>query len=311
MGKLLDYNFSDKHLWYLVGLIASDGCLQKDGKVVAIYSADITFLNDLKQLLNIRGKVYTYTKRKLSCLQICSKTFYEFLLSIGLTPAKSLTLGKLKIPDEYFNDFLRGEIDGDGYIRKWTNKGEYTEQCTCGICSASYEFANWLKNKISVLYSVNCSFYKETPKKGNIIYRLVLPKLATQKVLKEVYYDGALALKRKANLAKECIETPTRWHSYKGNENTCKLCGRKIMRVSTYCKQCLGKINAPKKHKVIWPTKEKLEGLIKQYPYTIISNIYNVSPPTIKRWLKVYNIPIEYRVGYWGNSKRWKNKKVL
>ena len=33
-----------------------------------------------------------------------------------MTPEKSLTLGPLAIPDEYFPDFFRGCIDGDGSI---------------------------------------------------------------------------------------------------------------------------------------------------------------------------------------------------
>src|SRR2546423_10250786 len=34
----------------------------------------------------------------------------------GLTPAKSLTLRPLVIPDEYFAEFFRGCIDGDGSV---------------------------------------------------------------------------------------------------------------------------------------------------------------------------------------------------
>ena len=35
---------------------------------------------------------------------------------IGLTPAKSLTLRPLAVPDSVFADFLRGCIDGDGSV---------------------------------------------------------------------------------------------------------------------------------------------------------------------------------------------------
>ena len=35
------------------------------------------------------------------------------LVSLGLTPRKSLTLGALAVPDELFPDFFRGCIDGD------------------------------------------------------------------------------------------------------------------------------------------------------------------------------------------------------
>jgi hypothetical protein len=41
---------------------------------------------------------------------------------IGLTPAKSLTLGPLSVPDEYFADFFRGCIDGDGTMLVYTDR---------------------------------------------------------------------------------------------------------------------------------------------------------------------------------------------
>jgi hypothetical protein len=47
---------------------------------------------------------------------------YDALLTIGLTPAKSLTLGPLAIPDDYFPDFFRGCIDGDGSVLVYTDR---------------------------------------------------------------------------------------------------------------------------------------------------------------------------------------------
>jgi hypothetical protein len=49
-------------------------------------------------------------------LQWTSRRFHSWLMSLGLTPAKSLTIGALEIPDEYFADFFRGCIDGEGSI---------------------------------------------------------------------------------------------------------------------------------------------------------------------------------------------------
>ena len=41
-------------------------------------------------------------------IQFGDVVFYQWLLSLGLTPNKSKTIGPLKIPYEYFFDFLRG-----------------------------------------------------------------------------------------------------------------------------------------------------------------------------------------------------------
>ena len=50
------------------------------------------------------------------------RRFYDWLTTVGLTPAKSLTLGPLAIPDDYFADFLRGCIDGDGSVRVYIDR---------------------------------------------------------------------------------------------------------------------------------------------------------------------------------------------
>ena len=50
------------------------------------------------------------------------RSLYEWLFEIGLTPAKSLTLRPVSVPDEYFADFFRGCIDGDGTILIYTDR---------------------------------------------------------------------------------------------------------------------------------------------------------------------------------------------
>ncbi len=41
---------------------------------------------------------------------------YRWLESVGLTQRKSLTLGPIAVPDEFFSDLVRGLLDGDGSI---------------------------------------------------------------------------------------------------------------------------------------------------------------------------------------------------
>ena len=40
---------------------------------------------------------------------------------IGIGPRKSLTLGALRVPDDYFFDAVRGLLDGDGSIARYTD----------------------------------------------------------------------------------------------------------------------------------------------------------------------------------------------
>ena len=43
---------------------------------------------------------------------------YRWFLSVGLTPAKSLTLAGIDVPDAYLLPVVRGLLDGDRSSRK-------------------------------------------------------------------------------------------------------------------------------------------------------------------------------------------------
>ncbi len=106
------------HFAYAIGLLVTDGCLSKDGRHVLFVSKEIEQINNFKLSLGLNtpvGIVYSgYDGQPAFRIQFSDVEFYNFLLDIGVTPKKSLTLGKLSIPDEYFFDFLRGCFDGDG-----------------------------------------------------------------------------------------------------------------------------------------------------------------------------------------------------
>ncbi|MEK7173371.1 MAG: LAGLIDADG family homing endonuclease [Patescibacteria group bacterium] len=108
---------------YAVGLLTTDGSLSKDGRHVAFRSSDKQQTENFKKCLKISNSISkTYADqckdRPSYLIQFGNIQLYNWFLSIGLFPAKTYTIGKIKIPDEYFRDFLRGHIDGDGSI--WT-----------------------------------------------------------------------------------------------------------------------------------------------------------------------------------------------
>jgi len=128
-----------KHLWYLVGLIASDGCLSSDGRHLDITAKEREFLDTGRDTLGLSNRIGVKSRGKINQtyrIQFGSVVFYDFLLSLGLVPSKSLRLGSLDVPDEYFPDFLRGQIDGDGNIRRWLHPTNGREQWVLRIYSA-------------------------------------------------------------------------------------------------------------------------------------------------------------------------------
>src|SRR3989344_3871408 len=110
-----------ENLWYVIGLIVTDGNLSKDGRHVSITSKDGNLLEAVKANLNLNSKISKKSRdreqeKKYSVLQFSDVVFYRYLLNIGLKVRKSLILEKVDVPPAYFSDFLRGIIDGDGSI---------------------------------------------------------------------------------------------------------------------------------------------------------------------------------------------------
>lgn len=159
---------------YCVGLIASDGCLQKDGRHIDLTSIDIEQLTNFSRAI---GRDF-YIGRKLSGsitpayrIQFSDVAFYDFLLTTGLTPAKSMTISSLIIPDEYYADFLRGLFDGDGscysYIdKRW--KSSYMYYVT--FTSASLEFLYFIQQSNVKLANTSLGSIRKGTRAYSIAY---------------------------------------------------------------------------------------------------------------------------------------------
>jgi hypothetical protein len=201
---------SFQNLWYLVGLIATDGNLSKDRRHITISSKNAEHLEQIKFAMHINSKLSertsSYTKRKDNfALQFSSVKFYQFLLSVGLATKKSLTMGKLQIPKLFFKDFLRGVIDGDGCIYKWQHPTNHCIQFSLRIVSAAPIFSHWLHGKIQELYKVSAKLYIKR-QEPNILYEIKMGKKAARVILADCYYNNCLCLNRKLAQASEMLK---------------------------------------------------------------------------------------------------------
>lgn len=186
-------------LAYTIGLIATDGCLYKDGRHINLTSKDIGQIRTFKKCLGIKNKVGLKNSgfvknKKYYYLQFSDVVFYKFLKDIGLTPAKSKTLKSLKIPKEYFFDFLRGCFDGDGSLYAyWDKRWHSSYMFYLSFVSASIPFLKWLENKI----------YRYAKAKGYISndarsYQLKFAKEGSKILFEEMYHSNKIPfLKRK------------------------------------------------------------------------------------------------------------------
>ena len=195
-------------LSYAIGLIATDGCLSSDGRHFDFTSKDVDLIKILLKCLGIKNKICRkisgFSKRYCARVQFGDVVFYNFLLEIGLTPAKSKTMGGIRIPKRYFFDFLRGLFDGDGsfysyYDPRWKSSFMFYTV----FVSASRKHINWLRKKLAQNLKI----------KGHITYnghksvlQLKYAKKESLKIIKKMYYNDEVAcLKRKRLKVKKAL----------------------------------------------------------------------------------------------------------
>ena len=199
--------------WYLVGLIASDGSLSVDKRHIDITSSDSEYLQRVRCMCDIRSSVAQKIGgkgTKAFRIQIADKLFYDFLKDVGLNPKKSRVIGPLRVPKEYFCDFLRGEIDGDGSIRSWVHPSNGCEQWSLRIVSASKKYLEWISDQVQILFRARGRIYKDQGE-GFSKYVLKYGKISAQVILRYCYWCNDLVLPRKHKLALSLINTKSVW----------------------------------------------------------------------------------------------------
>ena len=188
-------------LAYAIGLLATDGCLSPPGHLINLTSKDKEQLENLSRCIGLTLRIGKKssgfgTVKKYLCVQLKSVLFYDFLISVGLTPAKSKTLGPLKIPRKYFFDFLRGVFDGDGSTYSyWDPRWRSSFMFYVQFASASPGFLNWLRESIKADLRVEGHI---TTANGQSTSQLKYAKAEGIKVLRRMYKrSGLVHLSRK------------------------------------------------------------------------------------------------------------------
>jgi hypothetical protein len=181
-------------LAYAVGLIATDGCLSSDLRHVSQVSKDRDLLETFKACIGstapigLDGNVYR--------VQIGDVVFHRWLQAIGLTPRKSLTLGRVAVPDPYFLDFARGLLDGDGSVIVSTvtpTPRRYPEhryeRLRVQFHSASQRHIEWLQMELSRLLGLRGWIGMRCKNGFNPLYVLRYSKHEAIHLLEALYRD--------------------------------------------------------------------------------------------------------------------------
>ena len=154
-------------------------------------------------------------------LQWTSRRFHMWLRSLGLTPAKSLTIGRLTVPDEYFADFLRGCIDGDGSIVTYVdrhnavkNPAYVYDRIFVSLCSASPAFLQWIREVTLHLRGTAGHLTVGHVEGRRDMWRLRYGKRDSVRLLRWMYYAPDVpSLRRKRERVEHALVNPT-WYRH-------------------------------------------------------------------------------------------------
>src|SRR3990167_8617154 len=191
----------NNNLAYAVGLMVTDGSLSKDGRHLDFTSKDMEQLNNFKRCLNLNVKISFKSsgynrKKKYTHVQFGDVKLYKWLESIGLMPNKTKIISVIEVPDEYFFDFLRGHLDGDGSTYSyWDKRWRSSYLVYLQFTSASIDHIHWLRSKIKQLLGIKGHV---STAKSMSTYNLRFAKYESIKIFKKMYNNkNAIYLKRK------------------------------------------------------------------------------------------------------------------
>lgn len=163
---------------YLLGIIQTDGNVRLTNRnaVLSItqHKDYAWYIEDM--LLDFSDKICNIKDRNCRQLQIGSKTIVNDLIKIGIVPNKTKKqtdedINRLweSIPTEFKGDFIRGCIDGDGYVTFFTQKNATNESCNIGFCSVKEILIDKIIDFINNKFNYKCGKSKD----GNV-YKLYI-----------------------------------------------------------------------------------------------------------------------------------------
>lgn len=207
---------------YVLGLISADGAIidaRKSSRTcyIVLSSVDKTLIQQVKDAVGSSHKIYKkapkvqkFKNKSYHCaeafiLRIGSKTMFQDLINLGITPRKSLRLTMPRMTKDCFRFFLRGYFDGDGCVHVSTPKENNKPRIVTIFTSGCSDFLENLSKNISM-------YTGAIPMKIHFnsgAYRLRSNMATSLKILKFMYSDlnSAPYLDRKYQVYQNYLKT--------------------------------------------------------------------------------------------------------
>ncbi|WP_060208413.1 LAGLIDADG family homing endonuclease [Sporosarcina koreensis] len=174
--------WSHEMAWVL-GLFITDGHVNSKVHSVYLSQNDEEILRKVATLMDANPTIAQGTgTRTTPMLIINSKTIKQDLEQLGVTPNKSYTVSFPDVPDQYMPAFIRGVIDGDGWVQ---DRGY-----VMNVTTASNSFANGLL-AIFQKWNLRSEITTELTQSEKTIYRVWVKGKQNLPKLADIIYDGS------------------------------------------------------------------------------------------------------------------------
>jgi len=180
---------------YLMGFLAADGSIQKDGGIkIGLSTIDRAFLEKVRIILHSNYPIRDYLTKDgflVSEFIFRSEKIKQKLAEYGIVNNKTKTFNfPYNLPEEFYIDFIRGYFDGDG---TFCTAGQYHRASLCGY---NQQFLQDVVNILEEQYDIPAVKIQKD-NRGNTYY-FQYSQTSAQKLYELFYKDNpALYLPRK------------------------------------------------------------------------------------------------------------------
>lgn len=255
--------------YYLLGAWMSDGNVRvrddrPNAKTISIAAKDKDWIELINSVVSPKTPIKSHGNNCYS-VHYHSTEMADWLISKGCGPCKSLTLQFPEVPKQYIPDFLRGYIDGDGWITFTTfyraDRERHEQNRQMGICTGSKSFASSFSTALQELGVSNClteTYREDTIIEGRVVKRLhptysVICSSGSNaiKLCELIYYsDELICMPRKLTIAKALLID---WH----RKSQCKVCNVEVDKFKQYCQSCWQSKERERSHEKYIRAREK------------------------------------------------------
>ena len=202
-------NIDTEEKAYFLGFIFADGSISNDEFFLDINEKDIEMLLRIREEIHSNCKITTRKKGNsmMSRIAIKNKVFCSSLSQYGIIENKTKMTSHLpveKIPKIFYKDFLRGLIDGDGWVIK-TKQNLYKIGYVTQYYSTALDFVEMLNSLLEEKWKNKIL----TPKD-----RYAIVNIQKQSIVKQValvlYKGNKICLSRKFQMAQEIFDSNCR-----------------------------------------------------------------------------------------------------